>query len=159
MSFPRTSPCVVIGGGVVGLSIAYHLARAGMKGVALLERNLLGQGSTGACMGGVRLDFSTEVNVRFSLAALPRWEGFAGEFGVDPGFRRVGYLMLASDAERWRALQDSRALHERLGVRTELLAPDEIRGRWPHLETDDLLGGTFCAADGCASPQEAVQGY
>ena len=159
MRLPKTSPCVVVGGGAVGLSAAYHLARAGMKGVVLLERDLLGQGSTGACMGGIRLDFSTEVNVRFSLAAQPRWEGFAEEFGVDPAFRRVGYLMLAADEERWAALQDARALHARLGVRTELLAPAEIRARWPHLETGGLLGGTFCAADGCAGPQEVIQGY
>ncbi|MBI3128400.1 MAG: FAD-binding oxidoreductase [Candidatus Tectomicrobia bacterium] len=159
MTIPSTSPCIVIGGGAVGLSVAYHLARAGMKGAVLLERGALGEGSTGACMGGIRLDFSTEVNVRFSLAALPRWEGFAGEFGVDPGFRRVGYLMLASLEEDWALLQESRALHARLGVPSELLPPEEIARRWPFIRTDDLRGGSFCGADGYAGPQEAVQGY
>ncbi|MBI3025930.1 MAG: FAD-binding oxidoreductase [Candidatus Tectomicrobia bacterium] len=159
MPLPKTSPCVVVGGGAVGLSVACHLARAGMKGVVLLERDFLGQGSTGACMGGIRLDFSTEVNVRFSLAALPRWEGFAGEFGVDPGFRRAGYLMLAAREEDWRLLRESRALHERLGVPSELLPPEEIARRWPFLRTGDLRGGSFCGADGWAGPQEAVQGY
>ena len=159
MKLPKTASCVLIGGGAVGLSVAYHLARGGMAGVALLEKGLLGEGSTGACAGGVRLDYSSEVNVRFSLASMPRWETFGEEFGVDPGFRRVGYLMLAEKNEHWRILRENRALHERLRVPTELLSPGEIKNRWPFIQTEDLLGGTYCGADGYVGPQEAVQGY
>ncbi|MDA1001172.1 MAG: FAD-dependent oxidoreductase [bacterium] len=159
MNLPSASACAIIGGGALGLSSAYHLARAGMKEIVLLEKGLLGEGSTGACLGGIRLDFSTEINIRFSLAAMPRWERFAGEFGVDPGFRQTGYLMLAGDEMNRHILQEGRALQARLGVRTDWLAPEELKKRWPHLRVDDLTGGTFCAADGHLGPQEVIAGY
>ncbi|MEE9198088.1 MAG: FAD-dependent oxidoreductase, partial [bacterium] len=156
----KTAEVVIIGGGAVGLSTAYHLARRGVKDVVLLEKDLLGEGSTGRCTGGVRLDFSTEVNVRFSLAAFAIIDRFKEEFGVDPEFRRVGYLMLASTGPQLEQFKANQDLYSRLGVKdVELLTPDEVRVRWPYIWTEDLLGGTYCARDGFMGPAEVVEGY
>ncbi|TMC29184.1 MAG: FAD-binding oxidoreductase, partial [Chloroflexi bacterium] len=85
---------VIVGGGVLGASIAYHLAVRGMRDVVVLERDRLGSGSTSRNAGGVRLQFSTEINVRLSQRSLPHWERFEDEMGVDPNFHQVGYLFL-----------------------------------------------------------------
>ncbi|MFQ5912462.1 MAG: NAD(P)/FAD-dependent oxidoreductase [Nitrospinota bacterium] len=156
----KTAEVVIIGGGAVGLSTAYHLAKRGLNGVVLLEKDFLGEGSTGRCTGGVRLDFSTEVNVRFSLEAFAVIDRFKEEFGVDPEFRRVGYLMLASTEPQLEQFKANQVLYARLGIRdVELLTPDEVQSRWPYVQTDDLLGATSCARDGFMGPAEVVEGY
>ena len=156
----KTAEVVIIGGGAVGLSTAYHLAKRGMKDIVLLEKDFLGEGSTGRCTGGVRLDFSTEVNVRFSLEAFPIIDRFEEEFGVDPEFRRVGYLMLASTEAQMEQFKTNQELYGRLGIRdVELLTPEEVAERWPYVKTDDILGATYCARDGFMGPAEVIEGY
>src|SRR5712692_5378332 len=97
MTVPRTASVVVIGGGVVGCSIAYHLARRGVRDVVVLERETVGSGTTSKAAGGIRAQFPTETEIRFSLESLRVFASFKEEFGVDPGFRRIGYLFLVSD--------------------------------------------------------------
>ena len=156
----KTAEVVIIGGGAVGLSTAYHLAKRGMKDIVLLEKDFLGEGSTGRCTGGVRLDFSTEVNVRFSLEAFPIIDRFEEEFGVDPEFRRVGYLMLASTEAQMEQFKANQEIYSRLGIRdVELLTPEEVAERWPYVKTDDILGATNCARDGFMGPAEVIEGY
>src|SRR5512139_4233595 len=92
----KTADVVIIGGGIIGLSIAYHLALKKMGRVVLLERGQLGEGSTSRCVGGIRAQFSTEINILFSLESIKTFEHFKEEFGVDPEFRRIGYLFLAT---------------------------------------------------------------
>jgi len=156
---PRTSSIVIIGGGVVGLSIAYYLAKAGMKGITMLEKDLIGEGSTGRCAGGVRLQFSTPLNIQFSLASMKTFLHFEEEFGSSAEFRQTGYLFLASTSDEFDLFQENVTIQKKWGIEVELLSPGTIRERWPHLNTDDLTGGTFCGQDGYAGPYEVVQGY
>ena len=156
---PKTADVVIIGGGAVGLSTAYHLAKLGAREVILLEKDTLGEGSTGRCAGGARLDFSTAINIEFSLLAFEKFATFANECGVDPQFRRVGYLMLATSDLVLTQLKQNRALYEQYDVPVDYLDPDEVRREWPYVNTEDVCGATYCARDGYLGPHEVVQGY
>jgi len=155
----KTAEIVIIGGGIIGASIAYHLAVKRVRGVVLLEKGFLGEGSTAKCAGGIRRQFSTEINIRFSLESLKLWDHFQEITGVDLGFKKVGYLFLAATERDWKVLQESADLQRRLGVPVEILPPEEIRYRWPFIYTEDLKGGTYCAQDGYAGPYEALTGF
>ena len=157
----KTAEVVIIGGGAVGLSTAYHLAKRGMKDIVLLEKDFLGEGSTGRCTGGVRLDFTTEVNVRFSLEAFPIIDRFEEEFGVDPEFRsgRLPHVGLNRSADG--TVQDEPGAlwptrHPGRGASDPLRRSRSV-GRMS--ETDDILGATYCARDGFMGPAEVIEGY
>jgi len=155
----QTADVVIIGGGVVGASIAYHLAMKRAGRIVLLEKGQMGEGSTGRCVGGVRTQFSTEINIRLSLESLRTFERFKEEFSVDPEFRRIGYLFLASTGPEMDIFKENVKLQRRFGIPVELLDTDEIKKRWPYLRTDDLRGGTFCSWDGVAGLSEVLQGF
>src|SRR5690349_20776601 len=97
MELPATASAVIVGGGVVGCSIAYHLAKRGVRDVLVLERDAVGAGTTSKAAGGIRAQFPTETEIRFSQESLKVYESFKEEFGVDPDFKRIGYLFLISD--------------------------------------------------------------
>src|ERR1700741_179413 len=97
MNLPRTASVVVIGGGVVGCSIAYHLARRAQRDVVVLERETVGSGTTSKAAGGIRAQFPTEPGIRFSLESLKVLQNCTEEFGVDPGFKQIGSLFLISE--------------------------------------------------------------
>jgi sarcosine oxidase subunit beta len=156
---PQTADVIIIGGGAVGLSTAYHLARLGAGEVVLLEKETLGEGSTGRCAGGARVDFSTAVNVEFSLLAFQKLAHFTEELGVDPQFRRVGYLMLATSDLALTQLTRNRPLYEQYNIPVDFLDPDMVRRHWPYVNTEDVRGATYCARDGYLGPHEVVQGY
>src|SRR5258705_472216 len=100
MDQPKTASAVVIGGGVVGCSIAYNLARRGLADVVVVERETVGSGTTSKAAGGIRVQFPTETEIRFSLEAIRVFERFQDEFGVDPGYKKIGYLFLVSDQKQ-----------------------------------------------------------
>lgn len=157
---PTSASVVVIGGGVHGLSAAYHLVKRGLEDVLVLEKEpQLASCTTGLSVGGIRQQFSTEVNVRMSQYSVQRFERFEEEMDADPGFRRVGYLFLLSTEEEVALFDDSVALQHRLGVGTEWLSPDEIAARWPFLNVADILAGTYHAADGYGDPYGVAMGY
>lgn len=157
---PKTASVVVVGGGVMGVSTAYHLARRGVRDVVLLERDtFLGHGATGRCAGGVRYQFATEINIRLSLVSLPMIERFEDETGVSPQYRPIGYLFVLTRPQDVEAFRRNVALQHRLGVSTEWLDGDEVRRRLPFMRFDDALAGTFHAKDGLADPHSIVQGY
>lgn len=158
-NIPKRADVVIIGGGIIGVSIAYYLAKKGVQGVLLLERGLMGEGSTGKCAGGMRLQFSTEINIRFSVLSRKVFEGFQEEFGVDPEFHRVGYLLLAGDEKQLEVFKSTARLMKAMKLETELLDQGEIRRRWPFLRVDDLRGGSYTAGDGYAGPYEVLQGF
>ena len=149
----------IIGGGVVGLSIAYHLAARGCRGVCVLERGLIGQAATARATGGIRQQFSREINVRLSQESLKQFGRFEEELGISADFRQVGYLFLASRASDWAWLQEAATLQRRLGVPVELLTPGEARRLVPGVRIDDLVGATFCGTDGIADPYAVVQAF
>jgi len=155
----KTAEIIIIGGGIIGASIAYHLAQKGMKGILLLEKGTLGEGSTGKCVGGIRAQFSTAINIRFSLESLKTWDNFEDLTGVDMGFRKVGYLFLATTEEEWKIFQKNVLLQQSFNVPVELLSPSEIHHRWPYLKVDDLQGGSYSPQDGFAGPYEAMSGF
>ena len=159
-SLPRSADVVIIGGGVMGASTAYHLALAGGGKIVLLERNpYFGQEATGRCAGGVRYQFATEVNIRLSQASLPMLERFPDEIGADCAYRKCGYLFTLTRPQDVESFQRIVALQRRLGVSTEWLSGDEVRRRLPMMRFDDALAATCHAADGLADPNSVVMGY
>ena len=160
MTLPKTAEIVVIGGGVMGASTAYHLAARGQRNVLLLEKDrFFGQGATGRCAGGVRYQFSTEVNVRLSMASLPMLEHFEEEIGQAIDYRPCGYLIFSSQESDLAAFRQNVQLQNRLGVGTQWLSGDDIRARLPVMRLEDVLGGTFHARDGLVDPNGVVMGY
>src|SRR5262245_6208407 len=159
MNLPGTASVVVIGGGVVGCSIAYHLARRGQRDVVVLEREAVGAGTTSKAAGGIRSQFPTETEIRFSLEAIGVFERFAEEFGVDIGYRRIGYLFLISDAEDLAGYRERMALQQRLGVDVREISPAEAKAIVPALRVDDLIGAVWGPTDGMAGPAEVTHGF
>jgi sarcosine oxidase subunit beta len=157
---PNQTQVVIIGGGVMGASTAYHLALKGCKDVVLLEKEaFFGQGATGRCAGGIRYQFSTEINIRLSQLSLPMLERFEEETGQAIDLRWPGYLFLLTNESDIQKFRSNVALQHSLGVRTEWLTGDEIRRRVPQLAAGDVLAGTYHDKDGLADPNGVVAGY
>jgi sarcosine oxidase subunit beta len=150
---------VIVGGGIVGTSIAYHLAARGVRDVVVLERDELGGGSTTRNAGGVRLQFSTEINVLLSLRSLPRIERFAEEMGIDPHLRQVGYLFLITEERDVAPFEKSLAMQKRLGVPVQRLDASGVHQVFPELRVDDLRFATLCMRDGYCDPTSLLNGY
>ena len=156
----ETAPVVIIGAGCIGTAVAYHLGRRGVKDVVVVERELFsGAGSTGKCAGGVRQQFSSEVNVRICRESVRHFERFDDEMGTDHVFSQVGYLFLLSDPAPWAAFQRQAEFQRSLGLPVETLTPAQVAERFPIVSVDGLLGGTFCPTDGLADPHMVTQAY
>lgn len=156
----RPSPDVVIvGGGVIGAAIAYHLTGRGVRNVLVLERDTIGSGSTSKNAGGIRLQFSSEINVLLSQRSLPRFERFADEFGTDIRFQQVGYLFLITEEREVAPFERSLALWERLGVPARRMLREEVARLFPELIVDDVQFATYCAKDGHADPSSILNGF
>jgi len=144
----------------MGASIAYHLAKRGVKSILLLEReDFFGQGATGRCAGGVRYQFATEVNIRLSLASLPMLENFKDETGQAVDYRKCGYLFILTQEQDIGAFRQNMELQNKLGVETQWLKGDQIRERLPLMRLDNVLAGTYNAKDGIVDPNGVVMGY
>jgi sarcosine oxidase subunit beta len=157
---PRTADVVVVGGGVMGASTAYHLASRGVGDVVLLEREpQLGAMSTGACAGGIRHQFATETNIRFSIESIRMLERFPEELGQDVGLRFCGYLFLLTDGNDVEQFRANVSLQHRLGIETRWLGAEELAGLVPLLNLDGVLAGTIYERDGLADPHGVTQGY
>jgi sarcosine oxidase subunit beta len=152
----KTADIVIIGGGIIGVSIAYYLGKMGAKNVVLFEKDLIGMGSTGLCAGGIRRQWSTEVNMHFALKAFEVFQNFEEEFGASPEFHQIGYLFLARDEEELGTFKKNIELQNRFGVPSKLLTREEVKKAWSFLNVEDVVGGAFCDTDGYAGPSEVT---
>ncbi len=157
----QTADVVIIGGGIVGSSIAYHLTEQGCRNVLVIEREAhQGKGSTGKSMGGVRAQFSTPVNIQMSLYSIPFYASFDERLGYPAGYRDQGYLFLATSDAHLRYLATTMEKQVAMGLKTvRKIALEEIRELYPQLRTDDVLGGNFCSTDGFVDPYSAMTGF
>jgi sarcosine oxidase subunit beta len=157
----QTAEVVIIGGGIVGSSIAYHLAAAGCRDVLVVEReSAQGKGSTGKSMGGVRAQFSTPVNIQMSLYSIPFYASFEERLGYPCDYRPQGYLFCATNERHMAYLRTNYGKQVSMGLKTvQLVDGGEIRSRFPQLRGDDIVGGSFCATDGFVDPYSAMNGF
>jgi sarcosine oxidase subunit beta len=157
----HTADVVLIGGGIVGSSIAYHLVAAGCKNVLVIERETAqGKGSTGKSMGGVRAQFSTPVNIRMSLYSIPFYASFEERIGHPCDYRPQGYLFCATNEKHLAFLGANYEKQVAMGLKNvRLVTGDELRGMFPQLRGDDIVGGSFCSTDGFVDPYSVMIGF
>ena len=158
MTLPARTEVVVVGGGVMGTSIAFHLAEAGVE-VLLLERDALGSGSTSRAAGGVRAQFSDELNIAIALRSLEAFDRFHDRPGCEIDLHKTGYLFLLDREEDVRVFERSVALQNEHGVPSRLVDPAEAKRLSPLAGVDGVIAATFCPIDGHASPESVVLGY
>jgi len=156
---PDDADVVIIGGGVMGASIAFHLAEAGVADVLLLDSGQLGGGSTCKAAGGVRAQFSDPVNIALGARSLEAFERFPERPGQAIDLHQPGYLFLLTEAEGLAEYQRSVALQNAMGVPSVMLSADEASALSPAVAVDDVLGAAFHARDGYCSPESVVLGY
>lgn len=157
----ETADVVIIGGGIVGSSIAYYLAEAGCSNVHVLEREAAqGLGSTGRATGGVRAQFSTAINILMSLYSIEFFSHFEENTGRNSGYQPNGYLFLATNERHLEYLKTIRETQRAAGLETvELISPEEIAQMIPQLRTGDILGGSYCPTDGLIEPLNVMRGF
>ena len=155
----RSSDVVIIGGGCMGASVAYHLSRLGVTDVVLLEREqMLGTGSTGRNAGGVRHQFSNEANIKLSTESIAFLERFEQETGFPADLHQDGYLFLLSSSESEDTFRRNVSLQRSLGIQVDWLKPDEAARLAPGVDVDGVIAATFCARDGIADPNGVTMG-
>ncbi len=159
MAIPARAEVVVVGGGAMGASIAFHLSEAGVGDVLLIERDALASGSTSRAAGGVRAQFSDELNIAIALRSLEAFDRFAERPGVEIGLHKVGYLFLLDREQDVRVFERSVALQNEHGVPSRMIDPAEAKRLSPLIGIDGVIAATFCPIDGHASPESVVQGY
>ncbi len=151
---------VIIGGGIIGVAVAFYLARAKYGQVVLLEKDkFLGAGSTAKAAGGIRAQFSTKVNIEMSMLSEQLFCRFKEDTGHDALYDRVGYLFLLSEDSDVQEYRKSYELQRSCGLNVQLLKPEEISQYAPHVRVDDIKLATFCHDDGLGDPYEFLQGY
>jgi sarcosine dehydrogenase len=158
-TLPQQASVVVIGGGVIGTSVAFHLARDGLSDVVLLEKSRLTEGATWHAAGLVG-QFRSQQNLMSLMNNSVRlFDQLQEETGQDPGWRKVGSLRLAQNQERWKELLRSYSAAQAVGFDMNLLTPAEAREIYPLLEVGDLVGAAFIPADGHIDPNSLTQAY
>lgn len=156
----KSAEVVIIGGGVIGCSIAYFLTKMGCRDVVILERETFqGKHSTGRSAGGVRQQFATPVNIRMSKFSIDFFSKFQDITGQDPEYHPNGYLFMATTDAHLDYLKTNMAVQKAEGVPVEFLTQDDIRKLVPQVFADDLLGGSFCQSDGFVDPYSIMQGF
>ncbi len=157
----RTASVVIIGAGVIGASVAYHLARRGWREILVLDRSdSPGQGSTGKATGGFRAQYATPINVRLSLLSREKLRCFTEETGGNAGYRPAGYLWLASTAGELEVLRSARRVQHQQGLTEAVeVGTEDIARLNPAVSLDEVIGGAFCPSDGFIHPQGILEGY
>jgi sarcosine oxidase subunit beta len=157
----KRASVVVVGAGVIGASVAWHLATRGTRGILVLDSSPApGGGSTGAATGGFRAQFATAINVRLSLLSRAKLLAFHEEVGADPGYAPAGYLWIAEDHAALAALAAARRVQHAEGLNEAVeVAPDDIARLQPGIARDGIVGGAYCPTDGYIRPRQILEGY
>jgi sarcosine oxidase subunit beta len=156
----ETADVTIIGAGIVGLAIAHELARSGVKSISILERQMLpGMGSTSSCTGGIRLQFSSEANIRFSKFGLERFTLLADELGVDIGLNRTGYLFLITREDQIFRYSSGHNLQKSLEVETYFVDKTWIGQIAEFLNLEDVISGSYCPLEAHADPHSVMEAY
>jgi len=156
----NTAEVVIIGAGIIGASVAYHLAIRGCTDVLILEKAEAPiTGSTALSAGGVRHQFAREVNIHLSKYSIDRFKNFSEEVGGHADLRQTGYLFLINKEDTWAQFQEQVKLQRSLGVRVELLEARETLKYVPGIRLDDIVGATFGPDDGFCDPYGIASGY
>jgi len=156
----KSADAVIIGGGIIGLSAAYNLARKKYGKVVVLAKEMfLGSGATGKCAGGIRAQFTTRINIEMSMKSEELLVRFKEDTDYDAFFDQCGYMFLLSTEEQVRDFTAAVELQKSLGLPVEYISPDRINDIAPKVRTDDIIKATFCKNDGLADPNDLVQGY
>jgi len=150
---------IIIGGGILGTSIAYSLARRGLTNICLIERQFLASGSTGRCGGGFRQQWSTEANTRLAMASIKRLESIEEELGMTTELIQGGYLILAHTPEEEAQFRKNVAMQRKLGLGVEFVDRARAHEIVPHLNTDAFISATWCPTDGHINPFLLTQAY
>jgi sarcosine oxidase subunit beta len=156
---PEKAEVVIVGAGVIGLSIAYHLARRGMTDVVIVDRGYLAEGASGRNGGGIRQQWSTEINIRLMQQSVELCRRFAVELGVNIWFRQGGYLFLARTDAEIKRLEKNIGLQNRCGVTTRMLAPAAAQEVVPELDLTGIVGAAYNPTDGILFPWPFLWGY
>jgi sarcosine oxidase subunit beta len=150
----------ILGGGVIGASVAHHLAARGLDVLVLDRAATHGGGSTARATGGFRAQFDNETEVRLSLLSRTKLLDFAAETGVDPGYAQRGYLFLACAQTELERLREAQRVQHACGLaEARMVSADEARTQNPAIGDDTVLGGTFCPTDGFLRPLNVLRGY
>src|SRR4051794_25491209 len=157
----ETAEVVIIGGGIIGSSIAYHLAEQGCTQVLVIEREAhQGKGSTGKSMGGVRAQFATPVNIEMSLYSIDFFSRFDEVVGHPADYRPHGYLFAATSEPHMDYLKANHERQQSLGLsNVEFVSREDILKTVPQLYADDIVGGTYCPTDGFVDPHSVMMGF
>jgi sarcosine oxidase subunit beta len=156
----RAADVVIVGGGCMGASVAFHLARRGVTDVLLVEREaMLGTGSTGRNAGGVRHQFSSEANIRLSVESIRMLERFGDEVGYEIDFHQDGYLFLLSSPANVETFRRNVGLQRACGIDVQWLDAADAAHLAPGLDVEGVLGATFCQKDGIADPNGVTMGF
>ncbi|MGW8375059.1 FAD-binding oxidoreductase [Streptomyces sp. ODS28] len=150
---------VIVGGGVMGVSTAFHLAEAGVRDIVLVERGELGHGSSAKPIGGVRAQFSDPLNIELGHRSLRAFHAFPTRPGADIGLDTVGYLFLLTDEEQRAEFEHAVAVQNGLGVPSRMITPAEAGSLCPYVRTEGLTAAAYSPADGHARPALVVRGY
>jgi sarcosine oxidase, subunit beta len=156
---PRRASVVIVGGGIMGVSTAYHLAAAGVTEVVLVDADSLGSGSTSKAAGGVRAQFSDVINIHLALRSMRTFETFSEQFGQEIDFHQVGYLFLLDSAADVSSFEDAVRLQNELGVPSRMISVAEAVRLSPLISPDGLLAAVFSPNDGYCTPESVVLGY
>lgn len=156
---PEAADVAIIGGGVMGVSIAWHLAAQGVRRIVVIERDEFGSGSSAKPLGGVRANFSDPANVVLGQRSLEAFGHFQEDFGIDIGLRRVGYLFLARTEAEAESLTSSTQMQNELGVPSRVVSAAEAAQLNPYLNPQCLTLAASSPEDGYARPANVVQGY
>ncbi len=155
----KTYKICIIGGGIVGSSIAYHLAKFGEKNVAVFEKNYISSGATGRCGGGIRQQWSARMNVRLAMRSVKLFERFKEDTGFDIEYKQGGYLLMAYSDDEAARFEKNVKMQKEEGLEVEILSPKMVKERYPYINTEGIVLATFGPTDGHANPHLANFGY